>query len=88
MACGTPVVATENPGSTEVLEDGRYGLMAADADFMDTVASLLGDHGRRAVLTTRGLQRAEEFSLARMLDAYEDQLFELTRSYAESGVFA
>ena len=88
MACGTPVVATQNPGSTEVLEDGRYGLIADDDEFVETVAALLGDHGRREVFTTLGLQRAEELSLARMLDAYEDQLFELTRSHVESGVLA
>ena len=88
MACGTPVVASKNPGSVEVLEGGRYGLMPADTDFAETVASLLGDDERRAVLSTRGLERAGDFSMARMLDAYEDQLFELTRSYAESGALA
>ena len=88
MACGTLVVASENPGSLEVLEGGRYGLLPRDADFAESVASLLRDHERRAVLATRGLERATEFSLTRMLDAYEDQLFELTRSYEESGVLA
>lgn len=88
MACGTPVVASKNPGSTEVLEGGRYGLMPADPQFADAVASLLHDHEQRAELATRGLERSAEFSLTHMLDAYEDQLFELTRSYAESGVLA
>ena len=88
MACGTPVVASKNPGSTEVLDGSRYGLMPDDTDFAETVALLLRDHDRRAVLATRGLERSAEFSLTRMLDAYEDQLFELTRSYAESGVLA
>jgi glycosyltransferase involved in cell wall biosynthesis len=88
MACGTPVVASRNPGSTEVLEGSRYGLMPADADFAAAVASLLQDHECRVMLATRGLERSAEFSLTRMLDAYEDQLFELTRSYAKSGVLA
>jgi phosphatidylinositol alpha-mannosyltransferase len=88
MACATPVVASENPGSTEVLDGNSYGLMPTDADFAETVASLLRDEERRAMLSARGLERSAEFSLARMIDAYEDQLFELTRSYAGSGVFA
>jgi len=88
MASGTPVVASENPGSSEVLDGGRYGLMPPDADFAVTIAALLRDGERRAVLSTRGLERAAELSLARMLDAYEDQLFELTRGYAESSVLA
>jgi glycosyltransferase involved in cell wall biosynthesis len=88
MACGTPIVASENPGSLEVLDGGRYGVMPRDADFAETIASLLRDHERRAVLAARGLERSAEFSLTRMLDAYEDQLFELTRSYEESRVLA
>ena len=28
MACGTPVVATPNPGSVEILDHGKYGVLA------------------------------------------------------------
>ncbi|MER3405656.1 MAG: hypothetical protein C4289_11280, partial [Chloroflexota bacterium] len=31
MACGTPVVATPNPGALEVLEGGRYGVIVSPA---------------------------------------------------------
>jgi glycosyltransferase involved in cell wall biosynthesis len=84
MACGTPVVATENPGSVEVLNKGTYGLMPVDADLADAVLSLLADPERRATLSAAGLRRAREFSLARMLDAYEELLFELTGVHARS----
>ena len=33
MACGTPVVATPNPGSVEILDHGKYGVLAADEEF-------------------------------------------------------
>ena len=84
MACGTPVVATKNPGSAEVLGDDVFGSMPSDADFADVVLSMLNDAERRATLSTAGLRRAREFSLTRMLDAYEDVLFELTGLHAGS----
>jgi glycosyltransferase involved in cell wall biosynthesis len=84
MACGTPVVATENPGSIEVLEDGVYGVMPTDGDFANAVAALLDDPSQRHALVTAGLRRAREFSLRRMLDAYEDALFELAEVHADS----
>jgi phosphatidylinositol alpha-mannosyltransferase len=84
MACGTAVVATENPGSVEVLEDGVYGLMPADADFGNAVVALLEDTSRRTALVIAGLRRAREYSLRRMIDAYEDVLFELAEVHASS----
>jgi phosphatidylinositol alpha-mannosyltransferase len=74
MACGTPVVASPNPGSREVLAGGSCGLLSSDADFAASVSALLGDRARRAALATAGLARAQEYSLDRMLDAYEEFL--------------
>ena len=84
MACGTPVVATENPGSVEVLEDGVYGVMPSDPDFANAVSALIDDPSRRDALMAGGLRRAREFSLRRMLDAYEDVLFELAEVHVNS----
>jgi glycosyltransferase involved in cell wall biosynthesis len=84
MACGTPVVASRNPGSEEVLGDGAYGLMPADSDFADVVSGLLADRERRAELTDAGLHRSQQYSLARMLDGYEGLLLELTEVHADS----
>lgn len=83
MACGTPVVASENPGSVDVLA-GDCGLMPADEDFASAIASLLGDESTRARLSQTGFARAQEFSLTRMLDGYENVLFELTGVYVKS----
>lgn len=84
MACGTPVVASANPGSLEVLGAGAYGVLADDADFAREIASLLSDAARRSVLSTLGLQRAREHSLEHMLDRYEDVLFGMTEVHAKS----
>jgi len=84
MACGTPVVATANPGSAEVLEGGDYGLMPPDSSFASTLSDLLADEGRRAAMQTAGLKRAQEYSLSRMLDGYEQILVELTGVHADA----
>jgi phosphatidyl-myo-inositol alpha-mannosyltransferase len=74
MACGTSVVATPNPGSREVLQDGRCGVLAEDAAFGDAVLALLGDAARRRHMEAVGLRRAHELSLDAMLDRYETLL--------------
>ena len=84
MACGTPVVASPNPGSCEVLDDGRCGVLATDAAFAGELTAILGDAPRRAALAAQGLCRAREYSLSRMLGEYEDLLYELTEVHAGS----
>jgi glycosyltransferase involved in cell wall biosynthesis len=77
MACGTPVVATMNPGSQEVLGEGRYGCLTTDADFPGTLNRLLSDEAERTKLARRGLMRAKAFDLERTVDAYETWILEL-----------
>jgi glycosyltransferase involved in cell wall biosynthesis len=84
MACGTPVVATANPGSREVLAEGMYGLMPPDSEFATTVSHLLADETRRADLSAAGLRRADEYSLERMLDGYEQVLMNLSGVHADT----
>ena len=84
MACGTPVIASPNPGSLEVLDDGRSGVLADDAAFAGELAALLGDASRRARLAAEGLHRARAYSLSRMVDEYEELLHELTEVHAGS----
>jgi len=84
MACGTPVVASENPGSVDVLGHDGCGLMPADDDFARTIATLLSDEARRAELSAAGLRRIPQFTMARMLDSYEKVLFDLTGAYVKS----
>jgi glycosyltransferase involved in cell wall biosynthesis len=77
MACGTPVVASSNPGSREVLGDGRYGSVTTDDQFADAVLGLLGNAGKRQAMVTRGLQRARAYEIAGTAQAYEMLMEEL-----------
>jgi phosphatidyl-myo-inositol alpha-mannosyltransferase len=79
LASGTSVVATPNPGSTEVLAGGG-GILCNDSQFGQTVLALLGDEVRRARLMDEGLAVAERYDLARTLDAYETLLRQLSDS--------
>lgn len=81
MACGTPVIATPNPASLDLLDHGRYGVLARDDDFGERIAALLADPGERARLGALGLARAREYSLSDMLDQYEALLFDLVRAH-------
>jgi phosphatidylinositol alpha-mannosyltransferase len=74
LASGTPVVATPNPGSLEILEKGAFGLLAPDQTFGHTVAELLSDPARREQLASAGLRRAAEYSLEETVRRYEELL--------------
>ena len=77
MACGTPVVATANPGSREVLAEGRYGRLVSDDAFGDTLVELLDNQSARQELSSRGLQRARSYDIAGTASAYEDLIASL-----------
>jgi glycosyltransferase involved in cell wall biosynthesis len=85
MASGTPVLATPNPGSREVLADGRFGCLATDATFGQELADLLADPARRARLATLGLQRARDYTLPTMIDRYEKLLQDLCSARRRRG---
>ena len=77
MASGTPVVASPNWGSREVLGEGRFGVLADDDSFADAVKRLLDDSAERQKWTDRGLERAREYSHTTMIDRYEEVLLNL-----------
>jgi phosphatidylinositol alpha-mannosyltransferase len=77
MASGTPVVATPNPGSREVLDDGRFGILADVPEFPEAVNDLLANEAARARWAAVGLERARHYSLEVMLDRYEQLVNEL-----------
>lgn len=79
MASGTPVLATPNPGSREVLAGGVAGVLAEDAAFPGELVRLLADAGERARLTAAGLARARELSLEKTVDRYDAILGALGR---------
>jgi phosphatidylinositol alpha-mannosyltransferase len=76
LACGTPVVATPNPGSREVQADGG-GVQCGDADLASTTIRLLQDGAARRALARAGLQIAARYDLTSVVDAYEALLWEL-----------
>jgi phosphatidylinositol alpha-mannosyltransferase len=76
LASGTPVVATPNPGSREVLGAGEFGVLADDADFPAALGRLLADAALRRQYATRGLGRAREFALETVIERYEALLGE------------
>lgn len=77
MACGTPVVATTNPGSAEVLAGGLYGRLVRDEEFSDTVVRLLENEAERDALRAAGRERALYYDLQRTIDEYEQLVFRM-----------
>ncbi len=78
MACGTPVVASPNPGSEEVLDNGAYGQVVSDDVFPATLNRMLADAELRRSWTERGLQRARALSMDVMIDHYENWIRRLS----------
>lgn len=83
LACGTPIVATPNAGARELLEDGKWGVLAPETELGPTLLSLLNDAPRRESLAMRGLERAEAFALDQVVDAYEALFASLLNSEEE-----
>ena len=77
MASGTPVVATPNPGSEEVMAGGRYGRLVDDSGFAPAVVALLDNPRARSMLTAAGLERSRELSLDRAIAQYDAAIREL-----------
>jgi len=77
MACGTPVVTTANPGSKEVLCNGKYGIISDRNSLADALIDLLNNKKRREDLIIKGLRRAQEFDLEKMVDRYEQRYEDL-----------
>ena len=71
MAAGTAVVASPNPGARDVLEDGRFGVIAGDDALAEDVVALLSDHSRRRALEQSGVVRAATYDWDVVAAAYE-----------------
>jgi phosphatidylinositol alpha-mannosyltransferase len=78
MACGTPMVLTDNVGFRSVVSDGHEAVFLADQRpeaWAETVLALVSDMNRRAAMTRAGLARAADFAwplvARRELDVYE-----------------
>jgi phosphatidylinositol alpha-mannosyltransferase len=71
MASGTSVVASQNPGAQEVLDGGRFGILAKDAQIGEEINSLLADAKRRQMYVEQGLERSQTYSWDRVAQQYE-----------------
>ncbi len=71
MAAGTPVIATPNPGSRYVLDEGRAGIITSDAALGRDLVRVLQSPELRRDLAARGRERVLEFAWDRVLDLHE-----------------
>jgi glycosyltransferase involved in cell wall biosynthesis len=72
LASGAAVVATRNPGACEVLDEGRYGVLAGERELASALVGMLIDSRRREDFARRGLARATDFSWERVTSTYEE----------------
>lgn len=76
MSLGIPVISTDCPsGPREILENGKYGVLVKPKDedkLADAITRLLSDRQLRSELSELGKQRANDFSLKKMIDNYEE----------------
>lgn len=81
LACGTAVIATDCPyGPREILGDSEFGILVPPDDpaaLADAILRLLADPVGRRGWAARGLWRAEQLSVKRMVAAYESVFTEL-----------
>jgi glycosyltransferase involved in cell wall biosynthesis len=77
MACGTPVVATKSPGTVEIIEDGRNGILV-DHDARSiarAIGGLLTDRPTRDALVNRAKADVAHYAAPAVAARY-DRLFE------------
>jgi glycosyltransferase involved in cell wall biosynthesis len=78
MACGCPVVATASPGTTEIIERGKTGLIVDRHEpeaFARALAELLTDAARRKAMAQAARDAADRYALAHVVERYAS-LFE------------
>jgi glycosyltransferase involved in cell wall biosynthesis len=84
MAAGTPVLATPNPGSRYVTDEGRCGVLADEDDLGPALRRLLTDESARERYGELGRTRAEVFTLDAVTSSYETVYRDVIRSRSVS----
>ena len=82
MAAGIPMVATRIGGVAEILEHERQGLLmppGSDEALAGAIQSLLEDPELRRTLGRAGRERAEHFSMEKMIGRTEEVYLSLLR---------
>lgn len=80
MACGTPVISSNNDGSLEIIENGKNGIIVPQSDinaYLDQLELLLDNDAELSRLSQTALERAAEFSWGRAADKMESFLMTL-----------
>jgi glycosyltransferase involved in cell wall biosynthesis len=70
MACGTPVVASPNPGSLEVTRNGLYGIITDFPTLGDKLVNLLNDGGQQRELASSALEHVQDFDIDKVAKRY------------------
>jgi glycosyltransferase involved in cell wall biosynthesis len=78
MACGTPVIATRAPGTSDIVEDEENGILVEDSSssICSAIVELLSNREMRRRLGEAGRKKVlSEFELTRtarrMVEVYE-----------------
>ena len=69
MACGTPMIVSDNLGFRSVIDGGQEAVIIPKDDPMvwaDTTIALLGDPARRAAMGRAGVEKAQRFAWPRI----------------------
>lgn len=77
MSFGLPIVAFEQSGSKEVLDNGKYGLLVENGnvdDMVKNLENLINDLELRKQYSEKSLQRAKDFSVVSIIKEWEEIL--------------
>ena len=76
MACQVPVIATACPyGPGEIIKQGENGVLVRMNDsegMIKTIKTLLENQKKREALSVKGFMTASEYSVKKMVSAYEE----------------
>jgi glycosyltransferase involved in cell wall biosynthesis len=82
MACGVPVIATDCPyGPREIIRNGENGILVPvddDKALSEAILSMLHSESLRKQLSQKGYERSLDFSVERMVKAYEDLFLQIS----------
>lgn len=74
MACGSPVIASDIGGLSDIVQDGQTGLLVPPGDaaaLRNAIQRLLCDENLRRKMSNAGKARVSEFSTSAVLPRYE-----------------
>lgn len=74
MTCGLPVVAFENSGPTEILDNGEYGILVPKYDvnkFAQAIIRLIENPNELRYYSQKSLERSKDFSLSEIIKQWE-----------------